>query len=130
MHLDPGAAEWPITAESPEASIATVGRPTGIEGRVPEGRYDEAEEAQLGREEDREGQVEQWKGHYGIHPRRRWVSTEGAVEMSVGELTRTPGHNVQQHSVVMVRGGRAQDCPGVKYHLVRGALDLVRLNTA
>lgn len=36
------------------------------------------------------------------------------------------GHNVQQHSVVMVRGGRAQDCPGVKYHLVRGALDLVR----
>jgi len=34
------------------------------------------------------------------------------------------GHNVQQHSVVLVRGGRAQDCPGVKYHLVRGALDL------
>ena len=34
---------------------------------------------------------------------------------------------MQQHSVVMVRGGRAQDCPGVKYHLVRGALDLVRL---
>lgn len=32
---------------------------------------------------------------------------------------------MQQHSVVMVRGGRAQDCPGVKYHLVRGALDLV-----
>jgi len=35
------------------------------------------------------------------------------------------GHNVQQHSVVMVRGGRSQDCPGVRYHLVRGALDLV-----
>lgn len=35
------------------------------------------------------------------------------------------GHNVQQHSVVMVRGGRSQDCPGVKYKLVRGALDLV-----
>ncbi|KAG9848483.1 ribosomal protein S12, partial [Aureobasidium melanogenum] len=34
------------------------------------------------------------------------------------------GHNVQQHSVVLVRGGRSQDCPGVKYHLVRGALDL------
>jgi small subunit ribosomal protein S12 len=40
------------------------------------------------------------------------------------------GHNVQQHSVVMVRGGRAQDCPGVKYHLVRGALDLVRAATS
>lgn len=35
------------------------------------------------------------------------------------------GHNIQQHSVVMVRGGRSQDCPGVRYHLVRGALDLV-----
>lgn len=35
------------------------------------------------------------------------------------------GHNVQQHSVVLVRGGRAPDCPGVKYHLVRGAMDLV-----
>lgn len=36
------------------------------------------------------------------------------------------GHNVQQHSVVLVRGGRSQDCPGVRYHLVRGAHDLVR----
>lgn len=35
------------------------------------------------------------------------------------------GHNIQQHSVVLIRGGRAQDCPGVRYHLVRGALDLV-----
>lgn len=34
------------------------------------------------------------------------------------------GHNVQQHSVVMVRGGRSQDCPGVRYHLVRGVADL------
>lgn len=32
---------------------------------------------------------------------------------------------MQQHSVVLVRGGRAQDCPGVRYHLVRGAMDLV-----
>jgi small subunit ribosomal protein S12 len=37
------------------------------------------------------------------------------------------GHNVQQHSVVMVRGGRSQDCPGVKYHVVRGTMDLVRI---
>ena len=35
------------------------------------------------------------------------------------------GHNAQQHSVVLVRGGRSQDCPGVRYHLVRGAMDLV-----
>ncbi|CAF9917204.1 MAG: hypothetical protein HETSPECPRED_003178 [Heterodermia speciosa] len=39
------------------------------------------------------------------------------------------GHNVQQHSVVLVRGGRSQDCPGVRYHLVRGALDLVSSST-
>ena len=32
---------------------------------------------------------------------------------------------MQQHSVVLVRGGRAQDCPGVRYHLIRGAMDLV-----
>lgn len=37
------------------------------------------------------------------------------------------GHNIQQHSVVLVRGGRSQDCPGVRYHCVRGALDLVRI---
>jgi small subunit ribosomal protein S12 len=37
------------------------------------------------------------------------------------------GHNVQQHSVVLVRGGRSQDCPGVRYHLVRGTMDLVSL---
>ncbi|PVH17376.1 ribosomal protein S12 [Candidozyma duobushaemuli] len=34
------------------------------------------------------------------------------------------GHNVQEHHVVLVRGGRVQDLPGVKYRLVRGALDL------
>ena len=34
------------------------------------------------------------------------------------------GHNAQEHSVVLVRGGRAQDLPGVRYHLVRGAKDL------
>jgi small subunit ribosomal protein S12 len=34
------------------------------------------------------------------------------------------GHNAQDHSVVLVRGGRVQDLPGVRYHLVRGAYDL------
>ncbi|PWN88177.1 ribosomal protein S12 [Acaromyces ingoldii] len=33
------------------------------------------------------------------------------------------GHNLQEHSVVLMRGGRVQDVPGVRYHLVRGALD-------
>jgi len=33
------------------------------------------------------------------------------------------GHNLQEHSVVLVRGGRVKDLPGVKYHIVRGSLD-------
>jgi len=33
------------------------------------------------------------------------------------------GHNLQEHSVVLVRGGKVKDLPGVKYHIVRGALD-------
>src|SRR5690625_5533014 len=33
------------------------------------------------------------------------------------------GHNLQQHSVVLIRGGRVKDLPGVRYHTVRGALD-------
>lgn len=33
------------------------------------------------------------------------------------------GHNLQEHSVVLIRGGRVQDLPGVRYHVVRGALD-------
>src|SRR5690606_17658566 len=33
------------------------------------------------------------------------------------------GHNLQEHSMVLVRGGRVKDLPGVRYHIVRGALD-------
>ena len=34
------------------------------------------------------------------------------------------GHNLQEHSVVLIRGGRVKDLPGVRYHVVRGSLDL------
>lgn len=51
------------------------------------------------------------------------------VRLSTGRVVTAyipgEGHNVQQHSVVLLRGGRAQDCPGVRYHCVRGAGDLV-----
>jgi small subunit ribosomal protein S12 len=33
------------------------------------------------------------------------------------------GHNLQEHSIVLVRGGRVRDLPGVRYHIIRGALD-------
>ncbi len=35
------------------------------------------------------------------------------------------GHNLQEHSIVLIRGGRVKDLPGVKYHIIRGALDSV-----
>ena len=35
------------------------------------------------------------------------------------------GHNLQEHSVVMIRGGRVKDLPGVRYHVIRGTLDTV-----
>ena len=38
------------------------------------------------------------------------------------------GHNLQEHSVVLVRGGRVKDLPGVRYHIVRGTLDSAGLN--
>ena len=38
------------------------------------------------------------------------------------------GHNLQEHSVVMVRGGRVKDLPGVRYHIIRGTLDTQVVN--
>lgn len=39
------------------------------------------------------------------------------------------GHNLQEHSVVLIRGGRVKDLPGVRYHIVRGALDTAGVET-
>ena len=39
------------------------------------------------------------------------------------------GHNLQEHSVVMIRGGRVKDLPGVRYHVVRGTLDTQGVST-
>ena len=43
--------------------------------------------------------------------------------MEVTAYIPAEGHNLQEHSVVLVRGGRVKDLPGVRYHIVRGALD-------
>ncbi len=43
--------------------------------------------------------------------------------MEVSAYIPGEGHNLQEHSVVIVRGGRVKDLPGVKYHIVRGSLD-------
>jgi|TARA_B110000914_G_C15455994_1_gene443412 small subunit ribosomal protein S12 len=50
------------------------------------------------------------------------------VKLTTGKMVTSyipgEGHNLQEHSVVLVRGGRVKDLPGVKYHLVRGKYDL------
>jgi small subunit ribosomal protein S12 len=38
------------------------------------------------------------------------------------------GHNLQEHSIVLIRGGRVKDLPGVRYHILRGALDCAGVN--
>ncbi len=39
------------------------------------------------------------------------------------------GHNLQEHSIVLVRGGRVKDLPGVRYHIIRGVLDTAGIET-
>ena len=46
-------------------------------------------------------------------------------QMEVGAYIPGEGHNLQEHSVVLIRGGRVKDLPGVRYHIVRGTLDAV-----
>lgn len=43
--------------------------------------------------------------------------------MEVSSYIPGEGHNLQEHSVVLIRGGRVKDLPGVRYHIIRGALD-------
>ena len=43
--------------------------------------------------------------------------------MEIGAYIPGEGHNLQEHSVVLVRGGRVKDLPGVRYHILRGVLD-------
>ena len=38
------------------------------------------------------------------------------------------GHNLQEHSIVLIRGGRVRDLPGVRYHIIRGTLDCLGVN--
>lgn len=38
------------------------------------------------------------------------------------------GHNLQEHSIVLIRGGRVKDLPGVRYHIIRGTLDTAGVN--
>ena len=49
-------------------------------------------------------------------------------QMEVTTYIPGEGHNLQEHSVVMIRGGRVKDLPGVRYHIIRGTLDAAGVN--
>jgi small subunit ribosomal protein S12 len=48
--------------------------------------------------------------------------------MEVNAYIPGEGHNLQEHSIVLIRGGRVKDVPGVRYHIIRGALDTQGVN--
>lgn len=54
---------------------------------------------------------------------RKVARVKLSTGMTVTAYIPGEGHNLQEHSVVLVRGGKVKDLPGVKYHIVRGALD-------
>jgi len=66
------------------------------------------QEAEFSAAEDRTRATDQWNRSNSIYSRR--------------------GHQLQEHSVVLVRGGRVKDLPGVRYHIVRGSLDTTGVN--
>ncbi len=54
---------------------------------------------------------------------RKYAKVRLTNDMEVLAYIPGEGHNLQEHSVVLLRGGRAKDLPGVRYHIVRGTLD-------
>ena len=54
---------------------------------------------------------------------RKYARVRLSNNMEVTAYIGGEGHNLQEHSVVMIRGGRVKDLPGVRYHVIRGTLD-------
>ena len=54
---------------------------------------------------------------------RKYARVRLTNQLEVNAYIPGEGHNLQEHSVVLIRGGRVKDLPGVRYHIVRGALD-------
>ena len=59
---------------------------------------------------------------------RKVASVRGTNGKEVNAYIPGEGHNLQEHSIVLIRGGRVKDLPGVRYHLVRGTLDAAGVN--
>ncbi|HWI50500.1 MULTISPECIES: 30S ribosomal protein S12 [Rummeliibacillus] len=59
---------------------------------------------------------------------RKYARVRLTNQIEVNAYIPGEGHNLQEHSVVLIRGGRVKDLPGVRYHVVRGALDTAAVN--
>lgn len=59
---------------------------------------------------------------------RKYARVRLSNNMEVTAYIPGIGHNLQEHSVVLIRGGRVKDLPGVRYHIVRGTLDCAGVN--
>lgn len=59
---------------------------------------------------------------------RKYARVRLTNQIEVNAYIPGEGHNLQEHSVVLIRGGRVRDLPGVRYHVVRGALDTAAVN--
>lgn len=59
---------------------------------------------------------------------RKYARVRLSNEMEVMAYIPGIGHNLQEHSVVLIRGGRVKDLPGVRYHIIRGAMDCAGVN--
>jgi small subunit ribosomal protein S12 len=72
---------------------------------------------------------ETWRLREGIHHHSQKAELSHAERVrltnqkEVNAYIPGEGHNLQEHSIVLIRGGRVKDLPGVRYHLIRGALD-------
>ncbi|MDN7243739.1 30S ribosomal protein S12 [Planococcus sp. N028] len=59
---------------------------------------------------------------------RKYARVRLTNQLEVNAYIPGEGHNLQEHSVILLRGGRVKDLPGVRYHIVRGALDTAGVN--
>lgn len=59
---------------------------------------------------------------------RKYARIRLSNQMEVTAYIPGIGHNLQEHSVVLIRGGRVKDLPGVRYHIIRGTLDCAGVN--
>ena len=59
---------------------------------------------------------------------RKYARVRLSNGMEVNAYIGGEGHNLQEHSVVLIRGGRVKDLPGIRYHIVRGTLDCAGVN--